>query len=97
MVPELGGSYEECPPTLLDYAKRDRRWCQGNLQHGKILLARGLNPVSRLHLLNDIMSYLSAPLWLAFLFSGLLLAVEDTVSDPTYFRDRKSTRLNSSH
>jgi len=85
MVPELSGSYEECPPTLLDYAKRDRRWCQGNLQHGKILLARGLNPISRLHLLNGILSYLTAPLWLAFLFTGLLLAVEDTFTDPMYF------------
>ncbi|HET8726320.1 MAG TPA: glucans biosynthesis glucosyltransferase MdoH [Alphaproteobacteria bacterium] len=85
MVPELGGSYEECPPTLLDYAKRDRRWCQGNLQHGRILLARGLHPISRLHLLNGIMSYLSSPLWLAFLFMGLLLAVEDSITDPMYF------------
>jgi hypothetical protein len=30
---DLEGSYEEIPPTLIDYAKRDRRWCQGNLQH----------------------------------------------------------------
>ncbi len=50
MVPELGGSYEECPPTLTDYAVRDRRWCQGNLQHVAVLPARGLHWVSRLHL-----------------------------------------------
>ena len=31
MAPDLGGSYEECPPSLTDYALRDRRWCQGNI------------------------------------------------------------------
>ena len=33
MLPTLGGSYEESPPSLIDLAARDRRWCQGNLQH----------------------------------------------------------------
>src|SRR5674476_1312922 len=31
IVPHLPGSYEEMPPSLTDYAARDRRWCQGNL------------------------------------------------------------------
>jgi membrane glycosyltransferase len=35
LADDLGGSYEEIPPTLIDYAKRDRRWCQGNLQHAR--------------------------------------------------------------
>ena len=38
MVPTLGGSFEECPPSLLDFAARDRRWCQGNLQHLAVLV-----------------------------------------------------------
>ena len=25
------------PPTLIDYAARDRRWCQGNLQHIRLI------------------------------------------------------------
>ena len=29
LAADLKGSYEELPPTLIDYAKRDRRWCQG--------------------------------------------------------------------
>ena len=33
MLPSLGGSFEESPPSLIDVASRDRRWCQGNLQH----------------------------------------------------------------
>ncbi|MBN8920328.1 MAG: glucans biosynthesis glucosyltransferase MdoH, partial [Rhizobiales bacterium] len=43
MAPGLGGSFEECPPSITDYAARDRRWCQGNLQHLGVLPARGLH------------------------------------------------------
>ena len=35
------GSYEESPPSLIDLAVRDRRWCQGNLQHSRVIGARG--------------------------------------------------------
>lgn len=74
MAPDLGGSWEEPPPTALDHAMRDRRWCQGNLQHAKVLPARGLHWVSRLHLAQGIMAYLASPLWLAFLLLGLGIA-----------------------
>jgi membrane glycosyltransferase len=67
MAPELGGSYEESPPTLLHYLKRDRRWCEGNLQHLRLIFAQGFRGSSRLHLAVGVMSYLSAPLWLAML------------------------------
>jgi len=67
---DLGGSYEEVPPRLLDYAQRDQRWCQGNLQHARVVPTHGLHPVSRLHLLMGIMSYVSSPLWLAFMLIG---------------------------
>ncbi len=36
---DLEGSFEEAPESILDFAKRDRRWCQGNLQHARLLLA----------------------------------------------------------
>ena len=42
MLPSLPGSFEECPPSLIDVAARDRRWCQGNLQHISVLPAKGL-------------------------------------------------------
>jgi membrane glycosyltransferase len=54
MVPYLGGSYEEGPPTLTDLLVRDRRWCQGNLQHGKVVGSRGLHWISRVHMLIGI-------------------------------------------
>jgi membrane glycosyltransferase len=65
----LEGSYEEMPQTLIENARRDRRWCQGNLQHGMVLFARGLRGISRIHLLLGIFGYLASPLWLAFLLT----------------------------
>jgi membrane glycosyltransferase len=64
---DVEDSYEEIPPTLGDYARRDRRWCQGNLQHARLILARGFNSFTRLHFLMGVMSYLASPLWLLFL------------------------------
>jgi membrane glycosyltransferase len=85
MAPTLGGSFEECPPSLLDFAARDRRWCQGNLQHLAVLPARGLHWVSRLHLLTGIGSYLTAPLWLLFLLFGILISLQAQFVRPEYF------------
>ena len=85
MVPALSGSYEECPPSLTDYALRDRRWCQGNLQHLAVLPARGFHWVSRLHLLTGIGAYVTAPMWLAFLLVGLLLSLQARFVRPEYF------------
>jgi len=70
---DLGGSYEESPPTLLDTAVRDRRWCQGNLQHARLLKTAGLHWVSRLHLLLGISAYLVSPLWLILLLCGAVV------------------------
>lgn len=85
MVPWLRGTYEESPPSLMDLAIRDRRWCQGNLQHMAVLPARGLHWVSRLHLLTGIGSYVTAPIWLVFLFCGVLLAIQARFIRPEYF------------
>ncbi|XXF77962.1 glucans biosynthesis glucosyltransferase MdoH [Myxococcaceae bacterium GXIMD 01537] len=80
LVPELGGSFEQPPPHLLAYAQRDRRWCQGNLQHLRLVLAGGLNPFSRAHFLMGVMSYVASPLWLLFLAAGMVAAVHDRFS-----------------
>jgi membrane glycosyltransferase len=63
--PDSRGSSEGGPEALGAYHKRDRRWCQGNLQHSRILTAHGLHPVSRLHMLCGIIGYVAAPMWLA--------------------------------
>jgi membrane glycosyltransferase len=85
MAATLGGSFEECPPSMLDYAARDRRWCQGNLQHLAVLPARGLHWVSRLHLMTGIGSYLTAPLWFLFLVLGILISLQAQFVRPEYF------------
>jgi membrane glycosyltransferase len=85
MTATLGGSYEESPPSLLDFAARDRRWCQGNLQHLALLPARGLHWVSRIHLLTGIGSYLTAPLWFIFLAFGILVSLQAQFVRPEYF------------
>lgn len=87
MLPQLAGSYEETPPCLIDLATRDRRWAQGNLQHMKIVGARGLHWVSRVHLVQGIMSYLASPLWLMLLLAGLILATVARHVMPNYFPD----------
>lgn len=85
MVPCLGGSYEESPPSFADFAVRDRRWCQGNLQHAKVLPARGLHWMSRLHLLTGIGAYVTAPMWLMFLVVGGLISLQARFIPPAYF------------
>jgi membrane glycosyltransferase len=90
MIPALGGSFEESPPSLTDVAIRDRRWCQGNLQHAGVLPARGLHWVSRLHLLMGIGSYVTSPLWLCFLLAGVLISLQSRFVLPQYFGATKS-------
>ncbi|MFY1079621.1 glycosyltransferase family 2 protein, partial [Escherichia coli] len=73
MVPYLGGSYEEGPPTLTDLLVRDRRWCQGNLQHGKVVGSRGLHWISRTHMLIGIGHYFTAPMWAMLMLIGIAI------------------------
>lgn len=84
---DLGGSYEEPPPSIEDFAVRDRRWCQGNLQHVRVLFARNLHWVSRLHLAIGIMSYVTSPLWLLFLVLAAAQAWEISTTSPLYFAE----------
>ncbi|WP_244669634.1 glucans biosynthesis glucosyltransferase MdoH [Kaistia sp. 32K] len=84
---DLAGSYEESPPSIIDLAVRDRRWCQGNLQHTLVLPARGLHWVSRIHLLTGIGSYLASPLWLMLILAGLVLSLQAHFIRPEYFTE----------
>ncbi|MBV9753330.1 MAG: glucans biosynthesis glucosyltransferase MdoH, partial [Hyphomicrobiales bacterium] len=85
MMPDLGGSYEEGPPSLIDLAVRDRRWCQGNLQHARVILASGLKWSSRQHFATGIAAYVASPLWLMQLAVGLLLVLQTRFVRPEYF------------
>ena len=85
MLPTLGGSFEESPPSLIDLAARDRRWCQGNLQHLRVLSSAGFVLPSRQHFLTGIMGYLASPLWMAQLLVGIVLVLQSRYIRPEYF------------
>jgi membrane glycosyltransferase len=61
VLPVENGSYEENPPTLLEFSRRDLRWCQGNLQYLKLLDLPGLLPMSRFQLVWAILMFLGVP------------------------------------
>ena len=90
MLPGLQGSYEGCPPTLIDVAVRDRRWAQGNFQHLRIVRAGGLPWVSRLHLAMGTYTYLASALWALSLVIGVVLSVQSAYTLPVYFPDEKT-------
>lgn len=87
---DLEGSYEEVPPNLLNELKRDRRWCQGNLQHLRLVFTRGIFPGHRALFLNGVMSYGSALLWFLFLALSTTEAILEAVVQPEYFPTQKS-------
>jgi membrane glycosyltransferase len=84
-LPDLIGSWEEVPPNVIDFAARDRRWTQGNLQHARVLRFPGLHPMSRVHLVTGIMAYLSSPMWLALLLLSSVLSAIESAKKPQYF------------
>jgi membrane glycosyltransferase len=85
MLPDLTGSYEESPPSLIDVSVRDRRWCQGNLQHSRIIGAKGFVAPTRQHFATGIMGYLASPLWLMQLVVGILIVLQVSYARPEYF------------
>ncbi|CAM5766836.1 glucans biosynthesis glucosyltransferase H [Labrys miyagiensis] len=90
MLNDVTGSYEESPPSLIDLSARDRRWCQGNLQHVRVMGAKGFHPCTRQHFANGIFSYLASPLWLMQLLVGLTIALQAHFIRREYFTDEFS-------
>jgi membrane glycosyltransferase len=82
---DLPGSYEEVPSSLLEEMGRDRRWCQGNLQHLRLIATEGLFGAHRALFLNGALSYVSALLWFCFLLLSTSEAVYEAVREPDYF------------
>jgi len=70
VLAEEGSSFEQNPPTLLEFIRRDLRWCQGNMQYWQFLRAPGLRPVSRYQLLLAILMFLGSPAWMGLLLIG---------------------------
>jgi membrane glycosyltransferase len=87
MLPTIGGSWEEGPPSLLDVAARDRRWAQGNIQHLAVVGSAGFTWPSRAHMWIGVMSYLASPLWLALIGVGLAITAHIATVQYEYFTD----------
>ena len=97
ILPRVTGSYEETPATLVDYVLRDRRWCQGNMQHLRILSAAGLHPVSRFHLFHGAISYLLSPAWFALLTIWALVSNGEEANVISYFSAADPTQPTWPH
>ncbi|MEQ8393892.1 glucans biosynthesis glucosyltransferase MdoH [Thalassobaculum sp.] len=98
VLPIEGGSYEENPPTLPDFIKRDLRWCQGNIQYFRLISWKIWRPLGRLQLALAILMYLSPVMWMGFLLTGLLRMVAVTLFPETNFAFMEAVweRANSS-
>ncbi|GHB23919.1 hypothetical protein GCM10007094_09850 [Pseudovibrio japonicus] len=70
--PVEDGSYEENPPHLIEFIRRDLRWCHGNLQYSKLLDAPNVNRLGRLQLFLAILMFASSPAWLLFIVMAIL-------------------------
>ena len=65
VLPEETLGFEQNPPTLMEFMRRDLRWCQGNLQYTRLLALRGLRPISRAQLTLAISMFVGSPGWMA--------------------------------
>ena len=82
VLPEEDLGWEENPPTLIEFIRRDQRWCQGTLQYGYFLFTPGLKPVGRFQLAFAMLMFLGSPAWIGLLIVGTLaLAAAPTAAD----------------
>lgn len=85
LLADLEGSYEEVPSNLLDYATRDRRWVQGNIQHLALLSYSGWQGLSRLHFLFGAVAYLSTLIWLSMIVLSTFDAIWRALTSNVFF------------
>jgi membrane glycosyltransferase len=83
----LDESYEELPPDLLEELARDKRWCQGNLQHLRLVFMPGFSFGHRLLFLHGNMAYFSSFFWFLLLVLLTVHAFLDSLYNPPYFSD----------
>lgn len=88
VLPEEDLGWEENPPTLIEFIRRDQRWLQGTLQYLFFIARPGLKPVSRFQLVFAMLMFLGSPAWIGLLLVGTmtLATAPDTkaIADPGY-------------
>ncbi len=92
VLPEEGASWEENPPTLLEFIRRDLRWAQGNMQYWPYLVMPGLKPVSRYQIAFAMLMFLGSPAWMGLLVLGTL-AVAAAATPADFIRADAGTAL----
>ncbi len=85
LLTDSAGSYEEVPSNIIDYATRDRRWVQGNMQHLGIVTSKGLHLANRMHFTFGAFAYASSILLLLSLLAGTTDALIQAFTTPVYF------------
>ena len=85
LLADIEGSYEEVPSNILDYAVRDRRWVQGNIQHIGLLTSPKLKLMSKFHFLLGATAYISSLIWLLMLALSTVDAVTRALNSDVYF------------
>jgi membrane glycosyltransferase len=80
VVPREDLGWEDNPPTLLEFMRRDLRWCQGNMQYWRLVTLPNLTPVSRYQLVLAILMFIGSPAWAGLL--GLATAALVLCDDP---------------
>jgi membrane glycosyltransferase len=83
ILAEEGASFEQNPPTLLEFVRRDLRWCQGNMQYWHFLTVPGLAAVSRYQLALALLMFIGSPAWIGLLLAGAAAA---TIADGSFIR-----------
>jgi membrane glycosyltransferase len=76
VLPREDGSYEDNPPALLDFVRRDLRWCNGNLQYFKIISLPALLPATRANIAMAIQMFFVSPATIALaVFAAIAAAI----------------------
>ena len=83
VLPEEDLGWEENPPTLIEFIRRDQRWCQGTLQYGYFLFMPGMKLVSRFQLAFAMLMFLGSPAWIGLLVVGTLALAASRRRRPT--------------
>jgi membrane glycosyltransferase len=91
LVPDLMGSWEEVPSNIIEFAARDRRWAQGNLQHINVLTMPNLHWLNRLHMITGILSYATSPMWFAVLILSSIITCQEAIQGYQYFESGAHT------
>src|SRR5438067_2377943 len=83
VMPREDLGWEESPPTLLEFMRRDLRWCQGNMQYWRFLSLVNLRPVSRYQLMLAIVMFIGSPAWIGLLVLATIALV--SFDGPAHF------------